>query len=447
MSFYAGVCETNVTPPLNVWMCGYAFRPTGCIGVHDELHARALVVTNGASTTAILAMDLLGLDFDLVEQVRSGITAETGIPPQAILLNATHTHGGPNVREFNTMGTRDPAYVDVLARKLVGVTKQAYGRMQPASLAYGSAPVQIGVNRRQIQATNNQSLIGRNFGGPVAPTVDVLVVRDSRGAPVAVLFSHACHPTTLGGENLEITADFCGYACGSIRQEMGEHIMPMFLQGCCGNVNPEPRGTFEDAERHGRTLGGAVLDAMDQAEPVNLGTPPHIEYMEAAVALPLIRPFTDEMEKNLAHWTAQVEVERRGGNMGRIMHAEGLRDYFEYERRQLENVPASLEKPFTIQRTALGNVQLLGMPGEMFVQYRLDFKRQADGPVFALGFTNGVHGYVPTAADYPFGGYEVNLAHRYYGTLMFTPECEPLIRQTAYDLLGIRQPDMTPYTV
>ena len=86
-------------------------------------------------------------------------------------------------------------------------------------------------------------------------------------------------------------------------------------------------------------------------------------------------------------------------------------------------------------------------PAEMFVQYGLDFQAQSEKPVFALGFTNGVHGYVPTAADYPYGGYEVNNAHRYYGLLMFSPACERLIRQAVYELLGIEKPDWTPYTV
>jgi neutral ceramidase len=447
MHFYAGVCETNITPPPGVWMCGYAFRPTGCTAVHDELYARALVVTNGASTAAILSMDLLGLDFDLVERVRAGIHVETGILPHAILLNATHTHGGPNVREFNTMGSRDPAYIDVLARKLIGVARQAHAQMQPASLAHGAASVQIGVNRRQIQPADNQSLIGRNFGGPVDPTVDVLAIRNSRGVPFAVLFSHACHPTTLGAENLAITADYCGYACSFVRRNLGQDVVPLFLQGCCGNINPEPRGTYQHAEQHGRTLGEAALQAIDQAAPVDLDASPRIEAAETVTRLPLIRPFADDNEKSLARWAEQVEVERRSGHQGRIMHAEGLRDYFAYEREQIAKAPGSLEKPFAIQRIALGSVQIIGMPGEMFVQYGLDLKRQADGPVFALGFTNGVHGYVPTASDYPFGGYEVASAHRYYGTLMFTPECEPLIRQAAYELLEIRQPDVMPYTV
>src|SRR5260221_33880 len=118
MPLYAGICETDITPPLGVWMCGYAFRPTGCVAIHDPLYARALVLDDGKDSVAILSMDLLGLDFDVVDRVRAGISESTGIKPEAIMLNATHTHGGPNVREFTAMGSRDEPYTDMFVRKI-----------------------------------------------------------------------------------------------------------------------------------------------------------------------------------------------------------------------------------------------------------------------------------------------------------------------------------------
>jgi neutral ceramidase len=445
MPLYAGVCETNITPPPGVWMCGYAFRPTGSVGVHDELHARAVVFDNGETTVALLAMDLIGLDFDIVRQVREGIAKQTGIAPEAVMLNATHTHGGPNVATLNTMGERDPAYMDILTRKLIGITQQASGNMQPASLAYGRAPVQIGVNRRQTNRAKGQTIIGHNYAGPVAPYVDVLTVRDSRGIPFALLFCHACHGTTLGGDNLLTTADFCGYACDYIRGETGGEVMPFFLQGCAANINPMPRGTFERAAQHGRTLGAAAMEALDNSAPVAGET---LDFAEKTVNLPLLPPPPlAGCEQNVREWEAKLEEERAGGHQGRILHAEGMLHYAEYERDIAAQADPVLQKPFALQRLTVGGAQFLGLPGEVFVQYGLDFAKQAETPVFPLAYTNGVHGYVPTAADYPFGGYEVSIANRYYGTLMFTADCERLIRQAAYDLLGIRQPDRTPYSV
>lgn len=222
--------------------------------------------------------------------------------------------------------------------------------------------------------------------------------------------------------------------------------MPFFLQGCCGNINPHPRGTFEKAEQHGRTLGGAALDALEQDEPAfpvaGVGAKSRV------VELPLLAPPPIGIcESRIAEWERKLEVERTSGDVGHILHAEGMLAFARYEREKaLEGEPA-LRSQFEIQMLDVGGATVLGMPGEMFVQYQVDFERQSDGIVFPLGYTNGVHGYVPTAADYPFGGYEVEGAHRYYGTLMYAAESEALIRQAGYELLGVADPDRTPYTI
>ena len=421
-------------------MCGYAFRPSGCTGIHDELSARAIVFDDGRNRVAIVSMELLGLDFDLVDKVRQGVHAATGIPPAALMLHATHTHGGPNVRKFNTMGSRDEAYVESLADKLVDVVKQAANLLEPVSLAYGRASAQIGVNRRQI-GPEGKSSIGLNPDGPIVPYVDVISVRDRNGAPKALLFSHACHPTTLGGENLEITGDWPGFACEAVHRESG--VMPFFLQGCAGNINPHPRGTYEIARQHGETIALTAILAGDSGERI---ASEEVGFRELSVDLPLIPPPpVEECDRNISHWESEVANERRAGNVGRILHAEGLLDFARYERSIACQDKANLQKAFHLQLLRIGGARILGMPGEMFVQYQLDFQGQADGPVFALGYTNGVHGYVPTAADYPFGGYEVDGAHRYYGTLMYAPESELLIRDAAYDLLEVQDPDRTAY--
>lgn len=445
MPLYAGLCETNITPPLGVWMAGYAYRPSGCTSVHDELYARAAVLTNGSHTVALLSMDLIGLDFESVGRVRAAIAERLGTRPEAVMLNATHTHGGPAVRTYNAMGEPDPAYLSVLERKLVGIAAQAYSQLVPASIAYGRSHAQIGINRRAGEP--GRIYLGRNFAGPVSTLVHALVIRDSRKEPIGALFSHACHPTTLGGENLAITADFCGYACETVRAEMGD-LVPMYLQACCGNINPNPRGTFEDAEDLGMTLGLAAAEAIRHSEPVREADPQDMDFVEESVELPLLPPPPEpECANKVEQCAAEVEDARREGKTGRILFAEGMLRYAQLELEAARKDQETLVTLFAMQRITVAGVHLLGMPAEMFVQYQNDFERQSRAPVMALGFTNGVHGYVPTAADYPLGGYEVEMAHKFYHTLMFAPECERLIRDKAYDLLNMQYASRVPYMV
>jgi hypothetical protein len=452
MPLYAGVCETNITPPPGVWMSGYGFRPTGAVRIHDELYARALVLDNGARRVALLAMDLISLDMDVVERVREALAAQAGLAPEAVMLHCTHTHGGPTVRLYRSMGPRDEAYMDVLTRKLIGVAKQAAERLQPVHLTYGESAAQIGVNRRQT-LPDGRTVLGEDYGGPIAPTVQTLCVNGVDGQTLALLFCHACHPTTLGGENLAITAEWPGAAVAHLkarfRAEGGDSgiapdALPFSLQGCCGDINPYRRLTWEAVETNGRAIAGAAHTARWNAHG-HLGET--LEAAEETVELPLLPPpSVEECERQIAEWEATLERERAAkASPGHLIFYEG-RVAWAQAAREIAARPNFAEKqPFAIQRLTLGGVQILGFPAEMFVQYQLDFSAQSSAPVLSLSYTNGCWGYVPTAAEYARGGYEVQDAYKYYGTLMFTPECEPLLRAAAYRLLGLADPDLTPY--
>ena len=80
---------------------------------------------------------------------------------------------------------------------------------------------------------------------------------------------------------------------------------------------------------------------------------------------------------------------------------------------------------------------LVAYPGEMFVDYQLTLDRESPfSKTLTLAYSNGCIGYVPTAAAYEIGGYEVTMAYRYYGTLMITSACEELIKQATLEMLS-----------
>jgi hypothetical protein len=450
MPLSAGVCETNITPPPGGWLSGYAFRPAGASGVHDELYARAIVLDDGACRIVIVSFDLICLDSDIVQELRSGIASSVGAAPEAILLSCSHTHAGPSVRTFRAMGGRDPAYVDVMVRKAVGAAAQAAEALRPARISYGEAAAQIGVNRRAARADGTID-IGVDYGGAVDPTVRTVCVDDPDGRTFAMLFSHACHPTTMGGENMLISADWPGAAVAHLKSrfragdedsEVEPDALPIFLQGCCGNINPNPRHQdWRLVDTHGRTVADAALAARRNA---GLFSETALAAAEETIALPLLPPPSPaECERLVVEWTERLAQDRASGaDAGRIMHAEGMLEWALDAQRLASEGPIDRTMDFTVQRLSLGGVQLLAFPGEMFVQYELDFARQSPSPVLSLGYCNGCLNYVPTAAEFARGGYEVDGAHRYYGSLMFSPACEALIRAASYRLLGVALPDM-----
>ncbi|MGH9693084.1 MAG: neutral/alkaline non-lysosomal ceramidase N-terminal domain-containing protein, partial [Bryobacteraceae bacterium] len=111
-----GVHSEIITPPLGSQMAGFAARGGVAQGVHDDLHARALVVDDGTTIAALISVEIIGIDRELADRVREEICLRTGIPAAHVVISATHTHCGPATFRhfFNQMQDLDTSYIDVL---------------------------------------------------------------------------------------------------------------------------------------------------------------------------------------------------------------------------------------------------------------------------------------------------------------------------------------------
>jgi hypothetical protein len=195
---------------------------------------------------------------------------------------------------------------------------------------------------------------------------------------------------------------------------------------------------------HGKTIADAAHQARWNA---HLRLSESLEAEERTLELPLLPPPSrEECDKILAEREREYEQDRAtNAPSGRLLWSEGLVGWAKDYRAYAEQEPFRETQTFAIQCLRLGGVQILGFPAEMFVQYQLDFSRQCASPVLSLSYTNGCWNYLPTAVEYLRGGYEVNDAFKYYGTLMLAPESETLVREATYSLLGVEEPDTTPY--
>ncbi|MBM3239171.1 hypothetical protein FJZ31_22990 [Candidatus Poribacteria bacterium] len=438
----AGVAVANITPPVGVDMTGFGGRPSGAIGIHDDIFAKVLVLDDGNQQLAIVTSDLLSLDFDLVKRIRDLIEANIGIPPENVMLSSSHTHSGPATIILRGLGKRDEDYVDVLVKKIAGATQEAYNRRMDAKLGFGRTQVQIGVNRRQRLGDGN-TVLGVNPDGPVAPYVDVVRVDNAEGKPIAIFFSHAAHPVVLGGSNVLISADYPGYAMRLVAQvEVGS--VAMFGQGCCGNINSNPvGGTFEDARRLGTILGAAVIGAAEQIKTISDIV---LQSRSRIIALPLQEPLeVSEAEALVERYQKELsDLKARGEGRPRTYMAQGILEWAQDMLKLVKEPkpyppltpPKEGTQAFEIQAMQLGDVAIVALTGEVFVELALEIDaRSPSRQTIVLGYTNGCIGYVPNEEAYPYGGYEVSSAYRYYGTLMLKPETDRQIRNAAVELL------------
>ncbi|HTK10991.1 MAG TPA: neutral/alkaline non-lysosomal ceramidase N-terminal domain-containing protein [Ktedonobacteraceae bacterium] len=442
-----GVARAVITPPMGSEMSGFIARHSGMIGVHDHLYARAMVWSNGnkATRAVLLTLDLIGLDISTVEAIRQRIVLRTGIAQEQIAVTTTHTHGGPSVMEGRLGGHVSPSYLDFIEQTAADAVEEAANKLVPVSARFTiGAESTVGKNRRISD-------------GVIDPSVPVVRFDALDGRVHAILLGYACHPVTLGADNYLITADYPGYTVRALEAVYpGAHLQ--FVTGCCGQINTGhsaqdsvkgrglDRRTYAECQRLGHLIAGAALQASERgAAPsgVPLAKVPdqagnaRVKVLRKAVELPLLPV---ESSGTLRHDAEQYRKEATRLQRNGMLTGEGLmlQAWAEWaERTSAEEQPARCILS-EIMLLVIGEISILLLPGEPFVELGLEIKRRAGREaLMVIGYANGNPGYIPHRSAYEAAGYEVMEAYRFYNyPAAFAPEAGEMLVEEGLRLLG-----------
>jgi len=389
----AGLATVDITPPLGVWMGGYAARKEPARGIAQPLHAKAAALADSGGRRAVfVTLDVLGLTEPAVDRIASAVRRQYGLPRERLLLCSSHTHSGPIIRDQLAVAydLTPSQWDDVRAAtrriegQVVDVIGRALGGMQPARLRWAQGTAGFAANRRTAITPD----------GPVDHAVPVLAIERRDGSLAGLLFGYACHNTTLPASFVSYHGDYAGVAKAELeRRHAG--TTALFIQGCGADANPSPRGTLELAERHGRELADAVdralAGASEIAGPLRTAfTTVSLDYAPAPDAEGWRRKLTDP----------NVYVQR---------HAQMMLDVIARDGRTVAAEPA----PLHVLR--LGPLSLAALSGEVVVDYALAIKRKHGSGTWVAGYTDSVFGYVPSLRVLREGGYEGGDAMLYFG--------------------------------
>lgn len=397
----AGVASVKVTPTEPMWMAGYAARTKPSEGVASDLYCKALALeaADGARFVFVTC-DLIGIPKGLRDGVEADVAERFKLPPEALLMNASHTHCGPEFRLTSEAVANDDArarqaveYGNGLRTKIVEIIGQALDTRAPAKLEYSKARCGFAMNRRTPSETGYKNNPWSE--GPVDHDVPVLKVSGEDGKLRALLFGYACHNTTLGF--YQFCADYAGFAQTYLEEKHPE-ATALFLMGCGGDQNPYPRSELELARQHGRSLATAVEAAL-QASPKR-ELPPTLTAAIKKVTLEFAPPKP----------RAVLERDRESPNKVEAAHARRLLAQLDKDG----SIPTTYDCP--VQLVRFGNLlTLAAFPGETVVDYSLRTKAElgGDGPVWVAGYSNDVFGYIPSKRVLLEGGYEAGGAFLY----------------------------------
>lgn len=421
----AGVARIVITPDKPIWMAGYAARTKPSAGKLHDIFVKALALEDAQKNrVVIVTSDLLGFPRELSESVAVEAQKRHGLKREQILFTSSHTHTGPVLKQ-SLVGayilppeqqSRVIEYTAEVQSKVVAVIGDALKDLVPARLAFGRGAAHFGLNRRQVTPQ------GINFGealqGLSDPDVPVLRVESPQGTLRAVLFSYACHNTTLTGEHYLLSGDYAGFAQLAI-ERAHPSATAMFMMGCGADINPKPRSTVELAVQHGEALAATVNNVLSKPmTDVRGGIKTAFERIPLTFAQP---PTREEFKARLADKNVFVRL-----------HAERMLARLE---RDGKLISAYL---YPMQAFQIGNeVTLVALAGEVAVGYALRLKKElgADG-LWVVGYANDVFAYIPTVQILNEGGYEAEGAMIYYDLpTRFTSDVEDKIVSKAHELV------------
>ncbi|MXY76774.1 MAG: hypothetical protein F4Y40_06785 [Acidimicrobiia bacterium] len=457
-----GVGRGNITPPIGIEHAGWGAQVhERAEGVHLDLWVTALVVEGASETFAILDYDLMVITVEDSDRIRADVAGVLGIDPANVRVSFTHTHAGPVWSNF--LGDRSgragaelvPGYRETVWSQTLGATHQAMADLRPARMAAGWGESSIAVNRR-LRAPDGSVVVGQNPDGFRDPRVLVVRFDDTDENPLAALVCYAAHPIILAFQNRLISPDFPGVAKRVVESLTGATCL--YLQGCAGNIMTTEAltGDLGAAERMGTRLGAEAAKVFTRVRTrrtrrrfdriVESGAPlgmwvddplpdqePLVRVIERAIELPVRKTASPEQaEEEAKRLTGRfLELQASGAPQPEVLDAR-----YKARRALIRAAWAKLCRgrpsiATTLHGIRIDDVALVGFPGEPFAETGVRVREDSPfGYTHMAGYTNGVTGYVPTAAEFARGGYEPEWA------TAFTAEVAGMLEDEARALLS-----------
>ena len=436
--FRAGAATSNITPPLGELIVG-GFQPFPATNVHDELHARCLVLDDGKTKLAFAICDNVGISVEVFDLAKQQLQEATGLPHSHVLLASTHSHSATAARGPSKVSreTELTDYQKFLARRISDGVRRAMANLEPARIAWGSIdePSEV-FNRRWF--VKDASLLANPFGGidqvrmnppagsaaldrpagPTDPQISFISVQSPAGKPIALLANYSLH--YVGGvRSGDISADYFAYFAKFIAQKLGATDQsPPFVgilsNGTSGDVNninfAHPSGrkyqSYEKMQEVAEKVASRVYEVHQQLkfqDWVPLGAE------EAYLPLEVRQP-TPEM---LAHF-ATLATNESNSSASETGPKKFSRDQFYADRiALLKDAPRQIDIP--LQALRIGDLGIAAVPFEVFAEMGLELKdRSPFAQTFTIELANGSFGYMPTPEQHRLGGYESWLGTNFF---------------------------------
>jgi neutral ceramidase len=366
-------------------------------GQEGELRAVAVVLEKAPfGRLAIVACDVLFVTREQIDFAAAEIERTCHIPPDHLLVNATHTHSAPSTVAVHST----PADETFRRRVTEGVVKAVQDATKnladDCQFAFQLAEeTTIGQNSRMLLSDNTIYWIGPRDDairptGPVDPQLPLLVFRRPDAHPLAVIYNHSCH--TIGTRRPGVhSPGFYGLAAQELEPVLGATVC--FLEGASGSTH-----------NYGMKDGVPVPEAIERLKHVIQSGVERAQPRPVTRLAGIKRPFKfkirtfDEAKEDAA---VSAYCERRAPN--------GAKEIVENFRKSRELIAPQQgqERETWLRVLLIGDVAIVGVPAEFFTKLGLDIKARSPlKNTFVAELANDWIGYLPDLEAHRLGGYQ-----------------------------------------
>ncbi len=442
-----GAATSNITPDLGGEIIG-GFAPIPSQHIHDELHAKCLVLDDGKTRIALVVCDLLGLHRSVSLEARRLIEESTGIPSSHVLICGTHTHSAISaLGQMNYQSDQDlNPYQKFVARRIADGVRRAVNVLEPCEIAFHQIEVPEHLfNRRWFMKEGTVPV--NPFGevdkvkmnppagspnltepaGPTDPQVSFIAVRDRSSRLISLFAAYSLHYVGGVGDG-HVSADYFGVFCDELKRLQGNAredapFVPMLANGTSGDVNNinfknprPPKGPYEQIRYVAKDLANRVhqsIAGLSWSKDVTLDA----RYRE------LDDLKWREIDEKLIAWVQATEA--------KVPDVIGRNDLSAiYAGRIKLLASASPQTKAPVQVIRIGDIAIGTSPCETFTETGLEFKKRSPfKKSFMVELAHGYYGYLPTSRHFALGGYET-----WPGTNYLEPQAADKILSATLDL-------------
>lgn len=433
----AGTASIDITPRVGTALGGNCTTDNRSRGIHDHLMANILVLQEVQQTDSqqinelkanehqpliLIGMDLLGILREDADRIKRIIKNNYNISESNIMVFVTHTHSGPNViKIFEPNYTSEQLqeidnYLLALPERVLEGVDKAMSQLFDCQISFASEDVSgFSFNRRAILRDGSLKMVFEDFDrtqiasidGPVEyPKMSVLKITDLSGKTKCILVNYTSHPAIACGTDWLFSRDYVHALTTGLQETYGNDLVVLYANGSQGNIVPsDPRNPFitgfEEADRIGRALSEAATGILRSAEiQKNIS----LRILTETILLPVRQISENEIADARKVLSKQDSSKLQFHGIDPRIEALGILKLADYPGKYIETI---------LQILCIGNICIVTLPGEVFVQYGLQII--AESPfehTMIFGLANDYIGYVPVPDAFKLGGYEIKSSFR-----------------------------------